>query len=61
MCEPRTRGVLWVRAVIAGAVALGATFAVAAGPAWAEPAVRLLDLPFKVREMRGPRLSLIHI
>ena len=55
MCEPRTRGVLRVRAVIAGAVALGATFAVAAGPAWAEPAVRLLDLPFKVREMRGPR------
>ena len=27
----------------------------AAGPACAEPAVRLLDLPFKVREMRGPR------
>ncbi len=27
----------------------------AAGPACAEPAVRILDLPFKVREMRGPR------
>lgn len=27
----------------------------AAGPARAEPAVRILDLPFKVREMRGPR------
>ncbi|MCJ2011154.1 hypothetical protein [Methylobacterium sp. J-076] len=26
----------------------------AAGPARAEPALRLLDLPFKVREMRGP-------
>lgn len=25
------------------------------GPALAEPALRLLDLPFKVREMRGPR------
>ena len=27
----------------------------AAGPARAEPSVRILDLPFKVREMRGPR------
>lgn len=30
-----------------------ALFAIA--PAWADPAVRILDLPFKVREMRGPR------
>lgn len=39
------------RAVAAAAVLV----LMAAGSARAEPAVRILDLPFKVREMRGPR------
>ena len=34
---------------------LAALLVFAVGPACAEPSVRILDLPFKVREMRGPR------
>jgi hypothetical protein len=36
-------------------VVLSLAILLAAGTASAEPSVRLLDLPFKVREMRGPR------
>ncbi len=45
------------RGLGAGLLALACSLALslAAGPAHAEPAVRILDLPFKVREMRGPR------
>jgi hypothetical protein len=54
MSDAPARGVLRVRTVIAGAVALAMIRAFAADPASAEPAVRVLDLPFKVRQMRGP-------
>ena len=36
-------------------IALVLALLVLAGPACAEPSVRILDLPFKVRAMRGPR------
>ncbi|GJD33504.1 hypothetical protein [Methylobacterium aerolatum] len=39
-------------------LAVAAALALPMGSARAEPALRLLDLPFKVREMRGPRSEL---
>lgn len=55
MSDAPMRAVDRVRPRTARAGLLGLALLLVAAPAAAEPVVRLLELPFKVREMRGPR------
>ena len=58
MSDAPARGIPSTRAVVlpaAWCLGFGASLVLAATSACAEPALRILDLPFKVREMRGPR------